>query len=231
VISIALHLLIGPLIKFNHSQPEEEKPQNVVIERSIPTPPPTPRPTPKPTPTPPPTPPPKQTPPPVKSTPQAHVSKIKIRTPKQISKTNVASEPANTHDKGDTNGNPAGDTDKPGLTGPVVASPAPPTPDPTPTPTKPPSCANPNVAPTTINAVAPDTPPIAAQQGITGVVQVLVSLDEQSHIVETKVQSSPSSLLNNAAVQAAKQSTFRTEVKDCKPVAATYIYSVEFNNQ
>jgi TonB family protein len=82
-----------------------------------------------------------------------------------------------------------------------------------------------------VNAVAPDTPAIAQQQGISGVVQVLVALDANSKLVSATIQKSPSGLLNNAAIQAARASTFQTEIVDCKPVAANYLYQVEFNQQ
>jgi outer membrane biosynthesis protein TonB len=63
------------------------------------------------------------------------------------------------------------------------------------------------------------------------VVNVIIHLDATSHIVGTPtVQSSPSQLLNAAAIKAAQESTFRTEIKNCEPVEATYIFAVEFNN-
>ncbi|HWT07313.1 MAG TPA: energy transducer TonB, partial [Xanthomonadales bacterium] len=118
--------------------------------------------------------------------------------------------------------------------GDVSATPAPPaatptaTPKPTPTPL---SCARPNVAATTLRTVSPDTPPLAQQQGIAGVVQVVVSLDAQSRIVGTRIQNSPSAVLNQAALAAARGSQFRTEVKNCEPISADYIFSVDFTVQ
>jgi TonB family protein len=155
--------------------------------------------------------------------------KIKINTLKTTSVKGGETEAANTHTVGSTNGVPQGTTTAAAAT-PVpvqTAAPAPPTPE----PTKPPSCANPNVEATTTNAVAPDTPPIAQQQGITGVVNVVIELDANSKIVGTPtIQSSPSQLLNAAAIKAAEESTFRTEIKNCQPVASKYLFAVEFNN-
>lgn len=94
-----------------------------------------------------------------------------------------------------------------------------------------PTCARPNVPAATIRAVEPDTPVVAQQAGISGTVQVLVSLDENSHITSTRIQSSPSAILNNAALAAAQQSTFRTEIRDCKPIAAVFVFSVDFSSQ
>ncbi len=231
-LSIVLHLLVGPLVKFDRTQPEEEK-VSVIRRDHIATPPPTPPPTPKPTPTPPPTPPPTQPPktPPPKAPPPIPQPKIKITTAKTTATKGGATEAANTHTVGSTNGVPQGTSTAAATTPvPIQTAAAPPAP-PTVAPTKPPSCANPNVEATTTNAVAPDTPPIAQQQGITGVVNVVINLDATNHIVGTPtVQSSPSQLLNSAAIRAAQQSTFRTEIKNCEPVAATYIFAVEFNN-
>ena len=72
---------------------------------------------------------------------------------------------------------------------------------------------------------------MAQQQGIAGTVQVIVSLDAASHIVGTRIQSSPSVVLNQAALTAARQSKFQTEIRDCKPIAADYIFSVDFKSQ
>jgi TonB family protein len=77
----------------------------------------------------------------------------------------------------------------------------------------------------------PDTPAKAQQQGIQGTVQVSVSLNVDSQVVGACVQTSPSALLDNAALAAARQSTFQTEIRDCKPIAADYIYPVDFTSQ
>lgn len=61
------------------------------------------------------------------------------------------------------------------------------------------------------------------------VVQVVVSLNERSEIVGTRIQSSPSPAYNAAALAAARASKFRTEIRNCKPFAADYIFSVTFN--
>jgi TonB family protein len=231
-ISIALHLIFGPFLKFKNTQTSEEAPQKVTVVR-VPTPPPTPPPTPTPHPTLPPTPPPKQTPPP-QQTPAPQQPKIKINTQKTESKSNSGpSEATNKYTNGNTQGVPQGQgTAAPSTAPPATPAPAtaPPTATPRPTPT-PLACARPNVAATTIRPVEPDTPPMAQQQGISGTVQVIVSLNADSKVVGTRVQSSPSSLLNSAALSAARQSTFQTEIRDCKPIAADYIFSVEFNSQ
>ncbi len=228
-ISIALHLILGPFVQMKTTQTQEDRPQKVTVVR-VPTPPPTPPPTPTPQPTPPPTPPPKETPPP--NTPAPQQPKIKINTLKTNTKTNQGpTESANKYTTGNTQGIPQGQgTGPPSTAPPATPAPAPPTPTPKPTPV-PLACARPNIPATTLRAVEPDTPPMAAQQGITGTVQVVVSLDASSHVTGTHVQSSPSALLNSAALSAARSSTFQTEVRDCKPIAADYIFSVEFASQ
>ncbi len=230
-ISIALHLIGGPFLKFQNTQTQEDAPQKVTVVR-VPTPPPTPPPTPTPHPTLPPTPPPKQTPPP-QQTPAPQQPKIKINTQKTESKSNGPTEASNKYTTGNTQGIPQGQgTSAPSTAPPATPAPAtpPPTATPRPTPT-PQACSRPNVAATTLHPVEPDTPPMAQQQGISGVVQVVVSLSADSRVTGTRVQTSPSAILNQAALTAARQSTFQTEIRDCKPIAADYIFSVEFNSQ
>lgn len=94
-----------------------------------------------------------------------------------------------------------------------------------------PYAAHPNQPPRTLKAVEPDTPPLAQQQGIQGTVQVLVSLDEKGQVVEAVIQSSPSAILNEAALTAARKSTFRPEIKNGKPIAGKYVFSVDFTSQ
>ena len=225
-ISVALHLILGPFVQFKNTQTEEDQPQKVTVAR-IPTPPPTP--TPKPTP--PPTTPPKQTPPP-QQTPAPQQPKIKINTQKTESKSNSGpSEATNKFTEGNTQGIPQGQgTSAPSTAPPATAAPATAAPTPKPTPT-PASCARPNVPPTTVRPMEPDMPAMAQQQGITGAVQVVVSLDAASHITGVKIQSSPSVVLNQAALSAARQSVFQTEIKDCKPQAADYLFTVDFQSQ
>lgn len=100
----------------------------------------------------------------------------------------------------------------------------------TPMPT-PQICVRPNVPATTVRAVEPDTPQIAQQQNISGTVEVIVSLDANSNVTGTRIQSSPSAILNSAALSAARQSKFQTQIRDCKPIPADIIYSVDFSSQ
>jgi TonB family protein len=224
LLSVALHVIIGPFIRFERTPDAPEKVETVKVEK-MPTPPPTPKPTPTPQPTPPPTPPPKQTPPPEQP------RQIKINTLKQTSQSNnESSEAANTHTAGSTTGVPVGTPTGAAATEPPA--PPPTAPPATPVPTPPPACKNPNVPPHVVAAAQPDTPPIAQQQGITGDVEVVVTLDANSRQSQPPtVRKSPSRILNAAAIDAARQSRFQTEIRNCTPIAAQYLFIVEFTSQ
>ena len=60
------------------------------------------------------------------------------------------------------------------------------------------------------------------------VVQVVVSLNERSEIVATRIQSSPDPAFNGPALASVRASKFRTEIRNCKPIAADYIFTVTF---
>jgi TonB family protein len=101
----------------------------------------------------------------------------------------------------------------------------------TPVPTPPqPSCAHPNLPATAVQAATALTPPMAEQQGIKGDVQVVVTLDADSHVIATRILSSPNAVLNAEALAAARRSSFNTEVRDCRPIATNYIYTVRFTD-
>ena len=69
------------------------------------------------------------------------------------------------------------------------------------------------------NAVVPDTPPMAQQQGITGEVMSQVALDANGTVSRRTSTSRPAALLEQAAIQAAKASTYPPEIDDCDQVA------------
>ena len=224
VLSIIIHLILGPIVgRYNPSHAENKEVEKVSLSKKVkvvvPTPPP-------PTPTPPPpTPPPKNTPPPLKSTPPP-VPKLKVNVVHTTSKSNTGpSEAQYTVKQGSESGVPQGVATSAG-TAKTVATPAPPA---TPAPTPKPACAQPHVDATTTNPVTPDTPEMAKQQGATGTVQVKVSLDPAGHVVGASVyKSSGSALLDQAAVQAAKQSSYAPEIDNCAKVAGDYIFRADF---
>jgi len=97
---------------------------------------------------------------------------------------------------------------------------------------------SPGTAPPPADAcIAANYPPATVEAGTVNgrlvpqqpaLVQVVVSLNERSEIVSTRVQSSPSAAYNRAALAAARASKFRTEIRNCNPIAADYIFSVSF---
>lgn len=223
-ISLIVHLVLLPFVRTLPTRAQDEQPPVLRFE-PMPTAPPLPSPSPRPTLTP--------SPAPASPRPPAH-RRLRVTPPQQHShaggvRENGASQRAGT----------AGDSPEASSTGapvagaaaaeaPTPSSSATPAPPPTPTPL---SCARPNVRATTIRALEPETPALAMQQGISGTVDVVVSLDAQSRVVATRIANSPSPVLNAAAVAAARGSQFRTEIKDCEPVSADYIFRVDFTAQ
>jgi TonB family protein len=80
-----------------------------------------------------------------------------------------------------------------------------------------PSCNTPDRAAQVVNQVQPVTPPLAQQQGIGGDVVVRVTVDGSGAVVSTLVESSPSSVLNAAAQDAARRSTYQPGLLNCVP--------------
>lgn len=92
-----------------------------------------------------------------------------------------------------------------------------------------PSCANPNVEAHAIDAVSPDTPQAAQEAGAIGTVQVEVSLAASGAVTSVAVlRSAGFAPLDNAALRAARQSTYAPEVRDCRPVAGDYVFRADF---
>ena len=79
-----------------------------------------------------------------------------------------------------------------------------------------------------ISAVPPKTPVVAQQQGITGEVQVRVEIDKLGAVLSVGIQKSASPLLNDAALESARNSAYAPQVVNCKPVGGAYIFIVDF---
>jgi hypothetical protein len=86
-------------------------------------------------------------------------------------------------------------------------------------------CLSPNMQPTTLAVVAPRTPsrPLAIHT-----VNVILSLGADSSILATDASAEPDLMLADASADAARHSLVRTEIKRCRPLAAKYIFSVEY---
>ncbi len=238
LISLLIHLVTVPFFHLKSRQADKSEVEKVSVTKKIkvivPTPPP-------PTPTPPPpTPPPKQTPPPVKQTNPPPQVKLRIKPPKTTSKSISASSETKyiVPKVGSENGVPKGNVASapPAPPGPVATAAArvatpPPTPPP-PTPTPKPVCAVPNADATTTQAVEPDYPDIARQQGAVGTTQVKVSLDATGHVLDASIaKSAGSAALDQAAVKAARASSFAPEVVNCVKTAGSYIFRADFTGQ
>jgi protein TonB len=231
LISLGLHFIAIPFVHLRANDSEKEKVEKVSMSKKIkvvvPTPPP-------PTPTPPPpTPPPKQTPPPVKQTNPPPQPKLKLNVPKSTSKSGPSTEnkyvpPPSGSEDAVPNGTEA--SGKPTVASTAVAATPAPTPPPTPTPTPKPACANPNAdAAIRGTAVEPDYPDIAKEQGATGTTQVKVTLDESGNVVSATVYKSAGNLsLDQAAVKAARATSYVPEIVNCVKTAGSYIFRADF---
>ena len=105
-------------------------------------------------------------------------------------------------------------------------------------PTEPPSlespppraaCSAPDAEARTIQTASLETPLEARQQGATGTAQVEVSLDASGAISSTSIyRSSGWAVLDQAALRAARDSTYRPEERNCAPVAGSYLFTAQF---
>ncbi len=90
------------------------------------------------------------------------------------------------------------------------------------------ACAQPNVPARTVRALEPDTPYEAYVAKVKGLVQVRIVLDDRSRVLWADIIRSASSLFNSSAIQAARGSTYRTAIVNCRSVPAEYVFSVEY---
>ena len=91
------------------------------------------------------------------------------------------------------------------------------------------ACRQPDASATTVYAAPADVPPIAAAMRQSGTAYVRIDLDANGTVRETSiVKSSGTPHLDRAALQAAQQSKFQPEVRDCRPVGGEYIFVVDF---
>ena len=78
-------------------------------------------------------------------------------------------------------------------------------------------CTTPDRASQLLRLAQVETPPMALQQGITGNVVVRVTLDGSAAVTATQIVASPSAILNAAAMQAARTSTYQAGLQNCRP--------------
>ena len=221
VLSILMHVLLGPLIPFKATEAHDQETEKVSVTKKIkvkvPTPPP-------PTPTPKPTVQPKTTPPPKKqvTVPQP---KLLVHPPKTTSVGGGSNQNKYVPPpKGSENGVPQGTT----ATGaPAAATPGPPASTPTPKP----QCAVPTKDATMVNGVAPEYPEVAKEQNLGPVVVLVkITLSASASVQDASIlQSSGNSAIDRAAIVAARQSSYSAAVENCQPVAGTYSFRASFD--
>ena len=79
-----------------------------------------------------------------------------------------------------------------------------------------------------IKAVQPTMPQLAQADGITGTVEVLVTVRANGAVTMAQAVSGPV-LLRQAAVDAALATTFVPEIRDCHPIPGAYSYFIDFS--
>jgi protein TonB len=219
VISILVHFIVMPLFPRLNQHHEEQEVEKVSVTKKIvvkvPTPPP-------PTPTPPPpTPPPKSTPPPKQQ--QQPQPKLKLNIPKTTSNSNTTSTTTKyvAPKQGSDVGAPSGQG---------TAAPAPPAPT-APPGTPKPACKTPYQDATVVQQAQPEYPDQAREQGLGEVqVAVRVTIGPSGSLVNAAIaQSAGNMALDQAALAAARQSTYAPKIVNCEPVTGDYLFRVTFD--
>jgi TonB family protein len=107
-----------------------------------------------------------------------------------------------------------------------VPSAAPGTPEPTPTPK--PACSVPNVPATTVTVISP-TVPDELGNNLDAQAQVRVTLQPSGAVEAVEIyRTAGNALLDHEAMRAARQSTYRAEIRDCVPIRGDYLFTVDF---
>jgi protein TonB len=217
VISILLHFFIVPILPSMKQHSEEQTVEKVSVTKKITVKPPTP---PPPTPTPPP---PKQTPPPKPQPVRQQHTVIKLNVPHTTSKSNSSSQETKyvPPPKGSEEGIPQGTV--------ASAAPAPVTTAPPGTPK--PACKTPYQDATVVNQAQPEYPDAARDLGLGEVqVAVTVTIGPDGNLIDAKVSQSAGNMsLDQAALAAARQSTYAPKIVNCQPTTGSYYFKVTFD--
>lgn len=101
---------------------------------------------------------------------------------------------------------------------------------PAPVATATPGCAHTDIAAAvTVSPSPPDIPTAARASGTSGTTLVNVQLDASGRVTGTNVtQSTGNSSLDLVAVGMARDAQYSAALRDCKPIASNYTYSVKF---
>jgi hypothetical protein len=93
------------------------------------------------------------------------------------------------------------------------------------------TCERPDAPAITLHALEPSYPAEAIATNASGLIQVRVVLDDRSNVVWADILRSTTPVFNTEAVRAARGSTYRTALHDCRPVPAQYVFSVDFSTR
>jgi TonB family protein len=125
---------------------------------------------------------------------------------------------------------PTGEPHAPGNTGPTGPGGAPGQTDGPPTPPGP-ECSVPNAEAKTVIAISPDRTVTDSTVGTNVTAMIKVDLDAAGRVTGVSIYRSSGSLeLDQAAMAAARESTYAPETRDCQPVAGSYLFKVEFSD-
>jgi protein TonB len=104
------------------------------------------------------------------------------------------------------------------------AAPIPPTPSPTPKP----ACSAPDVPAKAVDAISPQTPPDVSAVSVTA--KIRVDLDAAGAVTGASVyESTGYPQLDRAALEAARESRYAPEEKNCRDVSGSYLFTVDFS--
>jgi protein TonB len=91
------------------------------------------------------------------------------------------------------------------------------------------ACAVPEAAATTTFSAQAEAPPIATTMHLSGTTAVEIDIDAAGNVLNATVnKTSGFPVLDVAALDAARKSTFRSAIHDCAPVAGSYLFLVDF---
>jgi TonB family protein len=93
-----------------------------------------------------------------------------------------------------------------------------------------PACANPNVEATVTNPVQPDYPETARDLGLGAVTaEVEVTVGPSGNLISAKIFKSAGNMaIDQAALRAARQSTYSPKLVDCQPTQGDYLFRADF---
>lgn len=219
-ISLLVHFFLVPILPNMKSHTEDQTVEKVSVTKKIqvkvPTPPP-------PTPTPPP---PKQTPPPKPQPKQQPQTRLRIQPPKTTSNNAATTTNENKYvppAHGSESGVPAGNA--------ASGPPGPPAPT-APPGTPKPACQTPFQDARAVQIAQAEYPESARDQGLGEVeVSVKVTVGPDGNLVGPPVilQGSGNMAMDQAALAAARQSTYAPQIVNCQPTTGTYQFKVTFD--